>query len=138
MITEHEPPIVNVLVLRGGAGRCGRAGCHRLLQPEPATRSSFTPVSQRQFRIITATGYFLSVAATAMHLCEGLLPGAHLHKWALWMITLGFGALTMQTVYRRLHNSREVAPKLYPLTANAARLQTTHGIPRGLGLARYA
>ena len=55
-----------------------------------------------KFRIITATGYFLSVAATAMHLCEDLLPGAHLHKWALWLIAVGFGALTIVSAVRVL------------------------------------
>jgi two-component system LytT family sensor kinase len=55
-----------------------------------------------KFRIVTASGYFLSVAATAMHMCEDLLPGAHLHKWALWTITVGFGALTIVSAVRVL------------------------------------
>ena len=55
-----------------------------------------------KFRIITATGYFLSVAATTMHLCEDMLPDAHLHTWALWMITVGFGVLTIVSVVRLL------------------------------------
>src|ERR1041384_6500144 len=33
-----------------------------------------------RFRVITATGYVLSAVATTMHLCERLLPGAHMHK----------------------------------------------------------
>ena len=48
-----------------------------------------------KFRIITATGYALSAVATAMHLCERLLPATHLHVWALWVITVGFGGLTL-------------------------------------------
>jgi two-component system, LytTR family, sensor kinase len=55
-----------------------------------------------KFRIITAAGYFLSVAATTMHLCEDWLPGTHLHKWALWTITVGFGALTIVSAIRVL------------------------------------
>ena len=48
-----------------------------------------------RFRIITSSGYALSAVATAMHLCERLLPATHLHQWALWVITVGFGALTL-------------------------------------------
>jgi hypothetical protein len=48
-----------------------------------------------KFRVITGSGYVLSAVATTMHLCERLLPAAHLHKWALWDITLGFGVLTL-------------------------------------------
>src|ERR1700680_478103 len=43
-----------------------------------------------RFRIITTSGYVLSAVATAMHLCERLLPATHLHQWALWVITVGF------------------------------------------------
>lgn len=46
-------------------------------------------------RLITASGYMLSVLATTMHLCEHLLPATPLHKWALWVITIGFGGLTL-------------------------------------------
>ena len=60
-----------------------------------------------KFRIITATGYFLNVAATAMHLCEDSLPGAHLHKWALLMITVGFGALTVLYAARVLLQAQQ-------------------------------
>ena len=55
-----------------------------------------------KFRSITASGYVLSVVATTMHLCEGLLPATHLHKWALWVITVGFGALTLISAVRVL------------------------------------
>ena len=48
-----------------------------------------------KFRVIAASGYALSVVATTMHLCERLLPATHLHKWALWVITVGFGVLTL-------------------------------------------
>jgi len=55
-----------------------------------------------KFRVITASGYVLSAVATTMHLCERLLPATHLHKWALWVITVGFGALTLISVVRVL------------------------------------
>jgi two-component system, LytTR family, sensor kinase len=48
-----------------------------------------------KFRGIAITAYFLSAAATAMHLFEGIRPELHLHKSALWLITFGFGALTV-------------------------------------------
>ncbi len=48
-----------------------------------------------RLRAIAITGYLLSAAATAMHLSEGLAPALHLHKWALGVITYGFGALTL-------------------------------------------
>ena len=51
-----------------------------------------------KLRIVTSSGYVLSVVATAMHLCERLLPGTHLHLWALWVITVGFGVLTLISV----------------------------------------
>jgi hypothetical protein len=55
-----------------------------------------------KFRSIAATGYLLSLVATAMHLCERLLPATHLHKWALWVITVGFGVLTLISAVRVL------------------------------------
>ena len=51
-----------------------------------------------RLRMVKASGYVLSLVATAMHLCEDLWPPAHLHKWALWVITVGFGALTVISV----------------------------------------
>ena len=48
-----------------------------------------------KFRKVAVTGYLLSTVATVMHLSEGLQPAFHLHKWALWLITVGFGALTV-------------------------------------------
>jgi len=53
-------------------------------------------------RQIIVSGYLLSGVATTMHLCERLLPSAHLHKWALWVITIGFGALTILSAIRAL------------------------------------
>jgi len=49
----------------------------------------------RKFRIFAVTGYVLSAVAIAMHLSEGLLPTLPLHKLALWVITVGFGVLTV-------------------------------------------
>jgi two-component system LytT family sensor kinase len=48
-----------------------------------------------KFRAVAAAGYWLSVIATAMHLSEGLGPAIPLHRWALWVITVGFGILTL-------------------------------------------
>ena len=48
-----------------------------------------------KFRKLAVAGYLVSAAATAMHLSEGLQPSLQLHKWALWLITGGFGALTV-------------------------------------------
>jgi hypothetical protein len=48
-----------------------------------------------KFRAIAAAGYLLSAVATAMHLSEGLEPAVPLHGWALWVITVGFGILTV-------------------------------------------
>ncbi len=48
-----------------------------------------------RLRPVAVTGYMLSAVATAMHLSEGLAPALDLHKWALWVITYGFGALTL-------------------------------------------
>jgi two-component system, LytTR family, sensor kinase len=48
-----------------------------------------------KFRIITTSGYVLSAAASAMHVCERFWPATHVHQWALWVITIGFGGLTL-------------------------------------------
>ena len=48
-----------------------------------------------KFRLIRTSGYVLSVVASAMHVCERFFPVTHLHQWALWLITVGFGALTL-------------------------------------------
>ena len=53
-------------------------------------------------RLIIASGYLLSGVATTMHLSERLFPSAHLHMWALWVITVGFGALTLVSAARVL------------------------------------
>ena len=55
-----------------------------------------------QGRIIIAGGYLLSAVATAMHVCERLFPEASLHRWALWVITIGFGVLTLASAGRVL------------------------------------
>jgi two-component system LytT family sensor kinase len=61
-----------------------------------------------KFRAIIASGYVLSGVATAMHLCERLLPGTYLHKWALWVMTVGFGALTLMSAVKvLLHGGKE-------------------------------
>ena len=48
-----------------------------------------------RFRVFTIIGYTLSAFSTLMHLCEKLTPQFPLHGWALWVITWGFGALTL-------------------------------------------
>lgn len=48
-----------------------------------------------RFRSIATSGYVLSAVATGMHLCERLQPALNLHKWALWIISAGFSALTV-------------------------------------------
>jgi len=48
-----------------------------------------------RFRGIATSGYLLGAVATGMHLCERLQPALNLHKWALWIITAGFGTLTV-------------------------------------------
>jgi len=48
-----------------------------------------------KFRILAVTGYLLSAVAILMHLSEGLLPAMPLHTGALWVITAGFGVLTV-------------------------------------------
>ena len=46
-------------------------------------------------RILTVSGYVLSGIAIAMHLLEALQSSLPLHRWALWVITAGFGGLTI-------------------------------------------
>jgi two-component system LytT family sensor kinase len=48
-----------------------------------------------KFRAITCTGYALSAVASAMHVSEHLLQASELHQWALWVVTVGFGVLTL-------------------------------------------
>ena len=72
-----------------------------------------------KFRSIAVTGYLLSVVATAMHLCERLLPATHLHKWALWVITVGFGVLTLISAVRvLLHGGKETRERTSQLLAS--------------------
>jgi two-component system, LytTR family, sensor kinase len=76
-----------------------------------------------KFRIVTATGYLLSGVATAMHLCERLLPALQLHKWALWVITVGFGVLTViSAVGVVLHGGKETRGKTSQLLASMSLL----------------
>src|SRR6266446_6651929 len=72
-----------------------------------------------KFRIIAVSGYLLSVVATTMHLCERLLPATHLHKWALWVITVGFGVLTLISAAEvLLHGGKETRGKTSQLLAS--------------------
>lgn len=72
-----------------------------------------------KFRIVTATGYLLSGVATAMHVCERLLPALQLHKWALWVITVGFGVLTLISAAGvLLHGGKETRGKTSQLLAS--------------------
>ncbi len=71
-----------------------------------------------KFRIISSTGYLLSVVATAMHLCERLLPDSHLHKWALWVITVGFGILTLISAASVLRWGKETRGRTSQLLAS--------------------
>jgi len=48
-----------------------------------------------KFRLLVVTAYALSTVAIVMHLSEGLLTALPLHKLALWVITFGFGVLTI-------------------------------------------
>jgi len=72
-----------------------------------------------RFRVIAASGYVLSAIATTMHLCERLLPATHLHKWALWVITVGFGALTLVSAVRvLLHGGKKTRGRTSQLLAS--------------------
>jgi two-component system LytT family sensor kinase len=72
-----------------------------------------------RFRVIAASGYVLSAVATTMHLCERLLPATHLHKWALWVITVGFGALTLVSAVRVLpHGGKKTRGRTSQLLAS--------------------
>jgi hypothetical protein len=52
-------------------------------------------------------------------LCERLLPATHLHKWALWVITVGFGALTLISAAEvLLHGGKETRGKTSQLLAS--------------------
>ncbi|HLK63315.1 MAG TPA: sensor histidine kinase [Bryobacteraceae bacterium] len=60
-----------------------------------------------RFRPIAALAYLLSAIATAMHLYEAHFSGIPLHKWALGIITIGFGILTVITAAAILFSGRE-------------------------------
>lgn len=71
-----------------------------------------------KFRAIAATGYLLSAIATALHLSERVLPSTHLHAWALWIITIGFGVLTVISAARVLHEGTETRGRTSQLLAS--------------------
>ncbi len=60
-----------------------------------------------KLRSIAAAGYMLSAAATVLHLCEDLAPGWQLHRWALSIITFGFGSLTLVCTAALLRQGKE-------------------------------
>ena len=72
----------------------------------------------KKFRAIAIAGYVLSAAATAMHLCEDLLPGLYLHKWGLWLITFGFGSLTVIYAVGLLREGRETRGRTSQILAS--------------------
>jgi hypothetical protein len=89
----HEPRVDSwhgALGLGGG----------ELFQPEPAAGGSSAPFSQwqvsphRRHRISAERGRDDDAFVRA------LLPSTHLHKWALWIITVGFGLLTLISAVR--------------------------------------
>jgi two-component system LytT family sensor kinase len=53
-----------------------------------------------------------------MHLSEGLEPSMQLHKWALWVITFGFGSLTVIYAARVLREGKEVRERTSQLLAS--------------------
>jgi len=71
----------------------------------------------KRFRAVAIWGYVLSATATGMHLCEGLQPALHLHKWALWLITFGFGALTIIYAVGVLRQGREARERTSKIVA---------------------
>jgi len=72
----------------------------------------------RRFPAFAVGGYALSGAATLMHLCEGLQPPLHLHKWALWLITFGFGLLTVVYAIAILREGRETKGRTSQILAS--------------------
>ena len=68
--------------------------------------------------VIAKAGYFLSAVATALHLCEDLAPGMHLHKWAIWIVTFGFGALTLVCTAGLLRQGKETRGRTSQLLAS--------------------
>ncbi len=72
----------------------------------------------KRFRLVALIGYALSVAATGMHLCEDLQPAFHLHKAALWVITVGFGMLTMVYAAAVLRTEREARGRASQILAS--------------------
>jgi two-component sensor histidine kinase len=71
-----------------------------------------------RFRNLAAAGYLLSATATAMHLSESVWPTLHLHKLALWVITFGFGALTVVYAMSVLRDGKEARGRTSQLLAS--------------------
>ncbi len=71
-----------------------------------------------KFRGIAISGYLLSAVATAMHLLEDLTPALPLHKWALWTITAGFGALTLIYTAQLVRGKMETARRTSQIVAS--------------------
>jgi hypothetical protein len=71
-----------------------------------------------KFRVVASAGYILSAAAFVLHLCEGLTPGMQLHKFALWTITIGFGALTVACTVGLLRMGRETRGRTSQILAS--------------------
>src|SRR5579872_3219508 len=72
----------------------------------------------KRFRNLAAAGYLLSASATAMHLSEGVWPLLHLHRLALWVITFGFGGLTVVYAVRVLREGKEARGRTSQLLAS--------------------
>jgi two-component system, LytTR family, sensor kinase len=72
----------------------------------------------RRSRMLAIAGYILSGAATVMHLCEGLQPALPLHKWALWLITFGFGTLTIVYAVGSLRREKEARGRTSQILAS--------------------
>jgi hypothetical protein len=59
-----------------------------------------------------------ATGATAMHLFENLKPALELHKWALWNITAGFGALTVIYATRLIREKMETPRRASQIIAS--------------------
>jgi len=70
-----------------------------------------------RFRPLAIAGYLLSAVATGMHLSEGFQPSL-LHKWALWLIAFGFGALTVIYAIGVLREGKETRGRTSQILAS--------------------
>jgi signal transduction histidine kinase len=62
---------------------------------------------ERRYRPLIQVGYALSALATVLHIAELFRANASYHRWALTLITIGFGILTLiaaVVVYREQHD----------------------------------